>query len=192
MKYNPEIHKRKSIRLKGYDYSKEGLYFITICMQDRKCLFGKIENNIMILNDAGQMVEREWLALPNRFPQIILHEYIVMPNHFHSIFEIVGAPLVGALDPTGQQIGQPQGIAPTVAPTINPTKTVGDIIGAFKSIITDEYIKGVKKLNWEPFNKKLLQRDYWEHIIRNQKGYDRISNYIINNPKNWKDDTFFQ
>src|SRR5215210_2961095 len=97
MKYNPEIHKRRSIRLKGYDYSQEGLYFITICVQNRKCLFGKIENDEMILNDAGQMVQTEWEKLTERFNNIELHEFVVMPNHFHGILEIVhnvGATLV--------------------------------------------------------------------------------------------------
>ena len=110
-KYNPQIHHRRSIRLKGYDYSKEGLYFITICAQDRACLFGEIvgaplvdaqntdaqntDAPAMILNDAGKMVESEWLKLPERFKNIELHEYVVMPNHFHAILEIVGATQIG-------------------------------------------------------------------------------------------------
>ncbi len=98
MSYNSKIHNRRSIRLKGYDYSQAGLYFITICVQNREWLFGKIENDEMILNDAGKMVEIEWLNLKNLFPNIELHEYITMPNHFHGILEIVpvGATLVVA------------------------------------------------------------------------------------------------
>ena len=133
MSYNPEIHKRKSIRLKGYDYSQAGLYFITICCQNREHLFGEIKNGEMILNDAGQMIENEWLNLKNRFPTIELHEYITMPNHFHGILEIVRATLVVApnegietiekgIEPTIEEgqpqgtetiEGQPQGTAPT-------------------------------------------------------------------------------
>ena len=125
--YNPKIHHRRSIRLKGYDYSQEGLYFITICVKNHKCFFGEIvgapfvdaQNDIasqtpdtqMVLNDAGEMVETEWLKLPHRFKNIELHEYTVMPNHFHAILEIVGATLVVAPN----IIGQPQGIAPTIA-----------------------------------------------------------------------------
>lgn len=184
-KYNPNIHHRKSIRLKGYDYSQAGLYFVTICVQDRKCLFGHVENGETILNDAGQMVENEWLKLPQRFPNITLHEFVVMPNHFHAIMEIVGATLVVAQNDMGQpDMGQPQGIAPTTKP-----KTVGDMVGAFQSIVTVEYIRGVKQLGWEPFNGRLWQRNYWEHIIRNEQSYQRISEYIINNPKNWENDT---
>jgi REP element-mobilizing transposase RayT len=99
-KYNPNIHHRKSIRLKGYDYSQAGLYFITICMNRRGnplwLPFGNIKNGEMMLNDAGRMVENEWLKLPQRFSNIELHEYVVMSNHFHAIIEIVGATLVVA------------------------------------------------------------------------------------------------
>ena len=122
-KYNPNIHHRRSIRLKGYDYSQAGLYFITICCQDRACLFGEIavgaslvdaQNNgiaqnekgqpqgiaptiapTMRLNDAGKMIENEWTQLHERFTNIELHEYIVMPNHFHAILEIVGGDPCG-------------------------------------------------------------------------------------------------
>lgn len=194
MKYNPHKHHRKSIRLKGYDYSQAGLYFITICCQDRAHLYGYIENSKMILNDAGKMIDNEWLKLPERFKNIRLHQYVVMPNHFHAILEIVGntvgATLVVAPNDTVAQNeqttekGQPQGIAPTEKP-----KTVGDIVGAFQSIVTVEYIRGVKQNGWQRFNGKLWQRNYWEHIIRNENEYQRISNYIINNPRQWDNDT---
>lgn len=191
MPYDPNKHHRKSIRLKGYDYSKAGLYFITICVQNRKCLFGEIIEGEMILNDPGKMVYNEWIKIAERFTNIHLHEFIVMPNHFHAIMEIVGATLVVAQNTVDQngiddlETGQPQGIAPTTKP-----KTVGDIAGGFQSIVTVEYIRGVKQLGWQPFNGKLWQRNYYEHIIRNELSYHRISNYIINNPKNWKDDKF--
>jgi len=213
-KYNPNIHHRRSIRLKGYDYSQAALYFITICCNDRACLFGRVKNNEMILNNAGTMIQNEWSILPERFKNIQLHEFIVMPNHFHAILEIVGATLVVAQndviihnnvvarndiiihnDNIMQnnvimnndviiQKGQPQGIAPT-------DKTVGDMVGAFQSIITVNYIRGVKNMGWKPFNGKLWQRNYWEHIIRNEKSYHTISEYIINNPTKWNDDKFY-
>ena len=202
MPYNPNIHHRRSIRLKGYDYSQAGLYFITICIQDRECFFGNIVNGEMILNDAGKMADNEWGKIPDRFINVQLHEHIVMPNHFHAIMEIVGATLVVApvgttVAPVGTTVapgneivgnenGQPQGIAPT------KPKTVGDIVGAFQSIVTVEYIRGVKQLDWPPFNGKLWQRNYWEHIIRDEQSYHRISNYIINNPNNWKGDKFHE
>ena len=193
-KYNPNIHQRKSIRLKGYDYSQAGLYFVTICIQDRECLLGDISNRKMHLNDAGKMVENEWLKLTNRFDNIKLHEFVVMPNHFHAILEIVRATLVVAQnnmviqndviqnDVINLKMGQPQGIA--------PTKTLGDIVGAFQSIVTVKYIRGVKNNNWHPFDGKLWQRNYWEHIIRNDNSYQTISDYIVNNPLKWSDDKF--
>jgi REP element-mobilizing transposase RayT len=191
-KYNPKMGKdqrkglpqRRSIRLKGYDYSQAGLYFITICCQDRICLFGDVVKGEIILNEAGKMVETEWLNLPDRFKNIELHESVIMPNHFHGILKIVGVTLVVARNVgiAENQIGQPQGIA--------PTKTIGDMMDAYKSITTVNYIRGVKTLNWQPFNGKLWQCNYWEHIIRNEQSYRRISVYIINNPKEWSDDKF--
>jgi REP element-mobilizing transposase RayT len=194
-------HHRRSIRLKNFDYSQSGLYFITICAQNRCCLFGEIVDGAMILNDAGQMIHYQWDILPNRFNRVELHEFIVMPNHFHGILELVsnhtvGAPLVGALshvvDPNDHHqtlqpkgMGQPQGIAPTVNPTI------GDIVGAYKSLTTNEYIAGVKHYHWPRFKQKLWQRDYYEHIIRSEQSYLDIVEYIRNNPLNWVEDTYY-
>jgi len=183
---------RQSVRLKGYDYAQAGLYFITICTNNRMCLFGEINHNAMALNDGGKMVEIELLTLSQRFGNIKLHEYIIMPNHCHVILEIVGVPLVGTRftqqyadirqpQATDGYIGQPQGIAPTV--------TLGDIVGAFKSVTTNEYIRGVKNYNWQSFNKKIWQRNYYEHIIQNEKSYINISKYITDNPIRWNDDT---
>ena len=172
-KYNPNIHHRKSIRLKGYDYSKPGLYFITICLKNRACLYGDVVNGEMKLNHAGYMIENQWLLLPKRFTNIKLHNFIIMPNHFHAILEIipVGATLVVAPDESkpvvapdeskpvvapdeSKPVVAPDESKPVVAPdeskpVVAPTgKTVGDMVGAFQSITTVEYIRGVK-------NKKL-------------------------------------
>ena len=92
-KYNPDIHHRRSIRLQGYDYSQTGLYFITICVHHKKCLFGEIINNEnhspeMKLNDAGQIAHQCWLDIPKHFPNVILHEFVIMPNHIHGIIEL--------------------------------------------------------------------------------------------------------
>jgi len=183
MKYDPKIHHRKSLRLKNYDYSQAGLYFITICIQNRLHLFGEIVDDAMALNDAGLMIDKIWHEIPNNFANTQLNEFVIMPNHIHGIIKIsVGAPLVGAQNSgnaknkTGQtQTGQPQGIAPTV----------GDIAGAFKSLTTNQYIKMVKKNILPPFDKKLWQRNYWEHIIRNDNEYQRIAQYITDNPQKW-------
>ncbi|MBI5412118.1 transposase [Candidatus Peregrinibacteria bacterium] len=205
MKYNPGIHHRRSIRLKGYDYSQNGAYFITICAQNRECLFGEIVDEKIKLNDAGKMIDVQWDALLNRFSNIQLDEYVVMPNHFHGIIaivQIVGAPLVGAQNRVGcgTEIRAGTRPAPTDAqiPTDTPNvsvgatnPTIGDIIGAFKSITTHEYVNGVKTRHWPFFDKKLWQRNYYENIVRDKNSLNRIREYIINNPKNWKQDELF-
>ena len=177
--------RRKSIRLKGYDYSQAGLYFITICIQNRENLLGKIENDKMILNDAGKMVIKIFNEIPNDYTNTRLHEYIIMPNHFHAIIEIVGADSISA-----QNMDLIKRAEMDSAPTGTKT-TIPNIIQSFKRHTTIKYIDGVKNNNWQSFNKRLWQRNYWEHIIRNEKSYIEISEYIINNPINWKNDKLF-
>lgn len=194
-KYNPNIHHRRSIRLKGYDYSQAGLYFITICVKDMECLFGKIENNEMILNDAGKMLNKWWKKIPEKFPDIELDVYQIMPNHFHAIVFNTGIG-VGA-NPCVRAISDNENDL-----YINldaPTPILGEHMGSplhgivqwFKTMSTNEYIRGVKTLGWNPFNGKLLQRNYYEHIIRNEKSYQTIADYIVNNPAKWEDDKFY-
>ena len=170
MKFDPQKHHRRSIRLKGYDYSQMGAYYVTIDVQNRAYLFGEIVNYEMVLNEAGKMVHLHWALLPERFQNIELDVYRVMPNHFHGIIVInepVGASLVDALD-------------------IRPT--LGDIIDAFKSITTNEYIKGVDNKSWPQFYKLFWQRNYYEHVVRDEKDLNRIRDYIQSNPANWDKD----
>jgi putative transposase len=205
-RYNPNNHHRKSIRFKDYDYSREGLYYVTICCKNRASLFGYIVNNEMILNDAGKMIEKWYFELENKFNDIKCHEMQVMPNHIHFIVEnigvIVGANLCVRPGNTGQtnfeimQTHFETGQTHRSAPTETSEPILGEHIGSplhrvlqwFKTMTTNEYIRGVKNLNWEPFDKKLWQRNYWEHIVRDENSYFKITNYIINNPMNWKED----
>lgn len=184
MKYDPAKHHRRSIRLRGYDYSQAGAYFITLCTQDRACLFGDVADGVMRLNDAGQMVCAEWEALPQRFPTIVLDAFVVMPNHAHGIIITdhagvgdVGAGLVPAQDMP--DLTGATGATTRVAPT------VGDIVGAFKSVTTVLYTRGVKQSGWPAFRGRLWQRNYYEHIIRNEKSLNRIRKYILDNPARW-------
>ncbi|MDZ7337191.1 MAG: transposase [candidate division KSB1 bacterium] len=189
MKYDPEKHHRRSIRLKGYNYSQPGAYFVTIVTQDRECLFGEVVDGEMQLHDAGHMVCEEWNALPNRFPNVDLDAFIVMPNHIHGIIIItdaepgpVGAGLVGAglvPAPNGET---PNGATTRVAPTL------GDIVGALKSVTTVRYIQGVKQSGWPLFRGRLWQRNYYEHIIRDEESLHRIVEYIVTNPARWETD----
>ncbi|MFH1161430.1 MAG: transposase [bacterium] len=169
-KYNPEYHHRRSIRLKGYDYSREGMYFITICSHGRDHLFGKIENGKMILNPMGQIARHEWIKTTEIRTNITLGEYVVMPNHIHGIVVINGLPgIVGAYGNT---------------PLRSPTKTVGAIVRGYKSAVTKQ-INILRNCPKCP----VWQRNYYEHIIYDESEYLRISEYIYNNPANWMDDT---
>jgi len=192
MAYNPKIHHRRSIRLKGYDYSQAGAYFITICCEHRICRFGKIENNEMILNELGNIAYNEWAKLAERFANFELDVFQMMPNHMHGIIvlkNVVGAGFTPAQNDDmvlGQRqvLGQPQGIALTTV------STVGDIVGAYKSLVFNGCLEIYKSRN-ERMG-KLWQRDYYEHIIRNEHSYQTISAYIINNPSKWGDDKFYK
>jgi len=221
MSYNPAIHHRRSIRLKGYDYSLEGLYFVTLCAQHRARLFGNVVSGNMVLNDAGDMVERWYDELENKHPDIRCREMVVMPNHFHCIVENVGVGVGGHVGPnsdveTGAHVGAPllRGRPETTMldeqPILGglvemddylisgehvgspqPGSQLSDVVRWFKTMTTNEYIRGVKNLGWQPFDRKLWQRNYYEHIIRTPESHERIANYIVNNPAKWAEDKFY-
>lgn len=192
--YDPEIHHRRSIRLNEYDYSSEGAYFITVCTQNRVFLFGNVDDTGMRLNDAGRMVEYWWLELANKFPNVIPDTHVVMSNHFHGIVIInasVGADLCvcppgsGNVN-TGKQISQMG--EHTGSPLHDAPISLSRIIQWFKTMTTNAYIHGVRNRGWKPFDKRLWQRNYYEHIIRDEESHARIAEYIRLNPENWTSD----
>jgi putative transposase len=183
MKYNPDKHHRRSIRLKGYDYSQEGAYFITLCINKRLCLFGDVVDDEVQLNDAGKMLQTWWDKLSGKYENIKLDEYIIMPNHMHGIIFIVGAD--PCVCPKGQTVQtQPEG-EHAGSPLQNNVIPLSRMIQWFKMMSTNEYIINVKQKNWLPFYKKLWQRDYYERIIRNENELNKIRDYIIYNPHKW-------
>ena len=210
MMYNSNIHHRRSIRLKGYDYSQAGLYFITICVQDRKCLFGKIAGASpagaqMELNEFGSIAWQQWKKLPERFTNMELDVFQIMPNHMHGIIVLtdpVGAGFTPAPDntntpapddmvaPDDNAIADETRAGASPAPT-RISKSVGDIVGAYKSLAANKCLKIFKQKYPDEMMGKLWQRNYYEHIIRDEQSYQRISGYIINNPVKWKDDKFY-
>jgi REP element-mobilizing transposase RayT len=165
MKYNPEKHHRRSIRLKGYDYSQPGGYYVTIVTQNRECLFGDIVDGKMILNDGGRFTQKCWLDISNHFPHVYLDEFIIMPNHVHGII-IIDDEYVGA-----------KNFSPL--PFRSPSKTVGSIIRGFKIGVTKWF-----RNNTDVYT--VWQRNYWEHVIRDENELNRIREYIMNNPLQWE------
>jgi len=157
--------RRKSIRLEGYDYSQEGLYFVTIDLESKKNLFWKGEN-IYVLNEIGKLVEKCWLDLEMKF-KIRLDEYVIMPNHLHGIIQINRATTRVART-LNSDVGA--GFMPAQNIKIMPAQNnLGNMVGAFKSVFVWEYINNVKNQNWPRFFKRLWQRNYYERIIRNKK-----------------------
>jgi putative transposase len=180
MKYNPLIHHRKSIRLKDYDYSKAGAYFITICCEYRLHRFGKVSEDEMILNQFGTIAYNEWINLSERFSNFELDVFQIMPNHMHGIIVLSD---VGATLAVAQEEDTANRATARAAPTAIP-----DIVGAYKSIVSNACLQLFKSHN--KTMGKLWQRNYYEHIIRDERAYNNISNYIINNPSKWNEDKF--
>ena len=174
MKYNPDIHHRRSIRLKDYDYSQSGAYFVTICNKNKECLFGDVVDRKMRLNEMGIVVQQCWNVIPEHFPNTVSDEFIVMPNHIHGIIVIVGAQFIA---PFGKTMSGNQGVM-NHAPT-----TAGEIVRAFKARCT----YAINQVRITP-GMPLWQRNYYEHIIRNEPELNKIREYIINNPLNWESD----
>lgn len=159
--YNPDVHHRSSIRLKGHDYSI-GRYFITIDVNGRIPLFGRIVGNRMEKNDAAEMVETAWTNLVLRFPGVVLDSYVIMPDHFHGIIDL------------GDKNNHSAGL--------------GEIIGCFKSQTTYEYAMGIREHRWQGFEYKLWQRNYFENIIHTPEELFQYRKYIENNPSGAWDD----
>ena len=192
MKYNPDIHHRRSIRLKGYDYSQTGLYFVTICTYQRLLLFGEIFNNEMILNEAGIVAEKCWSAIPEHFPQVKLEEFVIMPNHIHGIIQIdVGVnhirPVIQPTFTSATKIEMKQGKCNSLLQSRpnGASNTIGSIVRGFKTGVTQWFRTNTTMHN-------IWQRNYHEHIIRNENAYLKISDYVQTNPKRWQEDCFFE
>ena len=249
MTYSPAIHHRHSIRLHEYDYARAGVYFITICTQQRKHIFGEIvgagftpalptestpalpteftpalptestpalpteftpalptgftpalDGEIpntrvgstptqMKLNEYGQIACNQWQKIPERFANIELDVFVVMPNHIHGIIVIhdpVGAGFTPALVDVvpNAEVG-----AFNTTNGLPLRVTVGYIVGAYKSLVANECLKIYKSKN--EFMGKLWQRNYYEHIIRDEKSFDTIQDYILNNPDRWESDQLY-
>lgn len=184
--YDPEIHNRRSMRLKGYDYSLAGAYLVTVIAQGRMTLFGDVVNGQLQLNPAGEMVHRIWMELPNRFPPIVMDTFIVMPNHVHGIIILAGVDLAGTPNTNERSDVDIKSRGTTrVAPTDDGRTRLGNVVGVFKSLTTLEYTRGVRDTNWPPFQRRLWQRNFYEHIVRTDVSLQKFRKYIVDNPVQW-------
>jgi len=189
-KFDPRKHHRKSIRVPGYDYTQPGAYFVTIVTHQRECLFGEVVDGKMRLNQNGQIAQWEWERLAHRFTFIKLGTYIVMPNHFHGILifhNSVRATRTDYMDiyPNNASSQAIASIENSGSPLPRGPKplSLGAILGQFKSRVTKRLWKN-PSLDGTP----IWQRNYYEHIIRDDDDLNRIHLYIEANPRNWHTD----
>jgi putative transposase len=210
---NAKRPNRQSHRLRGFNYKRCTPYFITICTQHRKPLFGYLANSEMHLNAAGRMVQRVWEEMPAFYARVITSTFQAMPDHIHGIVYLLNnddfqdyldnrqhgipdnsrpididirqrASCLASLNQSSgrnQRRGQPQGAAPT------RYFSLSDLMNRYKSLTTHQYMQGVKSNRWPRFDRRLWQRNYWDHIIRNDWTLNAIRNYIICNPQRSSD-----
>lgn len=170
LKHDPAKHTRHSIRLSGYDYAQPGAYFVTLCTHEQEYLFGNITEGEIVLNELGQTVQSVWDELPRRFPTISTDTHVIMPNHFHGII-IVGAQFIA---PSSRMNRDQTGV-------MNHAPTLGKIVRVFKAIST-------RRIRTKSNSAFAWQRNYYEHIIRNEEELKCIRQYIADNPMQWEMD----
>lgn len=199
MRYDPDLHHRRSIRLRGYDYADDGVYYVTICTHQRECLLGQVVDGEMVLSSAGEAVRSVWAGLQERFSNVVLDEFIIMPSHIHGIVFVVSqqrdrdqgaivnqgamncAP-TGAGDQTGvgarfiaPRFITPHGAAP---PPGHQGPPLGEIVRAFKAVSTRLIRRDLMpEFGW--------QRNYYERVLRNDGELHRVRQYIVDNPLKW-------
>jgi REP element-mobilizing transposase RayT len=169
MKYNPKKHRRKPTRLRGYDYSQPGMYFVTLCVHGRECLLGNVLDGEMVLSDIGMIAHQAWLWLQERFHLITVDPFCIMPNHTHAIIQIHDTRCSGGLQTA------------TTKPV--ESKTLGRLVGAYKThstVAINQNRNTVRALFW--------QRSFYDHIICNDGELQSIQEYIFNNALKWEMD----
>lgn len=220
MHFNPKIHHRRSIRLKGYDYSQAGLYFVTICVQNGMYLLGDVVDGKMILNEYGQIAEKCWLEIPEHYPDAVLHNFVIMPNHVHGIIEITGvgannyspeysendfgakdfgakdfSPL-RATDSANAHVGannyspKPQSPEPQSPKPQSPEQNSTAQHPNGTSRTIGAIVRGFKIGVTKQIGFPVWQRNYHEHIIRDRNAHAQIAEYIENNPAKWETDCY--
>ena len=162
--------RRRAIRLRGYDYTQQGAYFVTICTWGRLCALGDVVDSEMVLSDAGQLAEAAWQALPQHYPGVRLDAWVIMPNHVHGIIVL--------------EAGQRAGLKPApTRPSPDPKPALSELVRAFKTF-SARRINTARNTVGSPF----WQRNYYEHVIRDDDTLNRIRQYIVDNPAKWHED----
>ena len=185
MEHEVGVYGRRSIRLRGYDYTQVGAYFVTIAVRGRLALFGEVVDGEVRPNDAAEMVRKVWQAMPQRFPFVAMDAFVAMPDHVHGIIVIRGnrarapdgarAPIKDAPTPGRADVdATPNGWA------------LGDVVGAYKSLTTRGYARGVHTAQWPPFHRRLWQRNFYERVIRDEYEMNEVRAYIRDNPSRWE------
>lgn len=181
-----ETFHRRSLRLKLFDYSQAGAYFVTICTKNRQCLFGKIQHGTVQLNPFGRVASAQWQQLPYRFPHLELGEWVIMPNHIHGILVNAGRGEASSISKSDDLERLSREASP-LRPNGTTPGSVGAIIQIYKSITSRKISAQIENLKGS-----IWQRNYYEHVIRNERDLQAISDYILTNPQNWKKDTEYQ
>lgn len=213
MHNNPNKPKRRSIRILEYDYTQQGAYFITICTHLKKHIFGEITSGSMKLSPLGEIAHYQWLQLPQRFSNIELDAFIIMPNHIHGILIINkpqhpktrrgeagenrhnSSPII-PISPASPDLSYedtPQVSTLTPCPPVNSNPPHGTIPGSIGAIIQNYKSLTSRKINMllRSKNNPIWQRNFYEHIVRDETDYERIVEYIENNPISWSDDKYY-
>ena len=191
-KFDPQKHHRRSIRLQGYDYSQAGAYYVTIVTYHRDCLFGEIIDAVMYLNEYGEIIQKWWDEIPIHFPDVELGAFVIMPNHVHGIIYI---------------IAERRGEAQSVSPRDNQNNNIQDadrdgtnsqggetpplhkpILGQIVAYFKYQSTKTMNRIETEKAITKFWQRNYYEHIIRDEKDLQNKTDYINANPSLWDED----
>ena len=196
----------KTLRLRGYDYSKDNLYFITTCVRNRACCFGEIvrltnqnclrraspelssqnDRQIMIVNEYGRIAEKQWYWLGRQYSHLIMHEFVIMPNHVHGIIEIRESLAgTGRFVGTGNFVGTGRDLSlHTGRISEMKIKPLMQIIGAYKTSVAKQiHLLGNLEFSW--------QRSFHDHIIKDKAEFLSISEYILDNTSKWHEDVFY-
>jgi REP-associated tyrosine transposase len=165
MSYDATTHRRRSVRLKGYDYASAGAYFVTVCTHERICTLGAIEDGVVQLSDQGRITQQVMTSLEERFPSVAVDAFVVMPNHVHAVIILVGTQFIAS---DGRSDGSRRPI-------------LGEVIRTFKAVST-RLIRGAgdESFGW--------QRSFYEHVVRSDADVRRIREYVEANPLRWDED----